>query len=421
MNISQVASRIREQMQGFLGNLPVAKTARRFVLEAVYGIQTRQSVHLTEIARSLGEPIALIKTVNRLSRQVARPGLHEDLMRFVVSQGAPRIGERTLLVIDPSDLTKRHARAMEHLARVRDGSEGKLATGYWLCDVVGVECGGNDLIPLAQHLWSQNAPGFESENQEILGLVDAISQATEGRGVWVMDRGGDRIKLLLPLLERGLDFVIRLVGNRHLLYRNRLILAEDLARTCPLPYAERVVRHNADGTETARTIEFGFRKVRLPGHGQDLWLLVLRGFGRKPLMILTTLPLRKNRSTLWWIVQAYLTRWRIEETLRFAKQTYALEDVRVRSYQGLRNLMALALVAMYFAMAYLGARTKLAVLCHHATRAAQRLFGLPDFRYYTIADGIQQILSRRAAPPFPRPRREPTQTAQLELFTVGST
>ena len=46
-------------------------------------------------------------------------------------------------------------------------------------------------------------------------------------------------------------------------------------------------------------------------------------------MILTTVPLRKNRKVLWWAVQAYLTRWRIEDTLRFAKQSYRLEDVRV--------------------------------------------------------------------------------------------
>jgi len=149
-NLSRIASRLREQMHGFLGKLRLQKPARRFVLEAVYGIQTRQSVHLTEIARALAEPIPLIKTVNRLSRQAARKGLAEDLTRFVIEQGAPRIKERTLLVIDPSDLTKKYARKMEHLARVRDGSEGKLADGYWLCDVVDVECGGLQALRLAQ-------------------------------------------------------------------------------------------------------------------------------------------------------------------------------------------------------------------------------------------------------------------------------
>ena len=421
LNLSRIASRLREQMQGFLGKLPLSKPTKRFVLEAIYGIQTRQSVHLTEIARALNEPIPLIKTVGRLSRQAAREDLHEDLTRFVITQGAPRIKEHTLLVLDPSDLVKKYARKMEHLAQVRDASENRLAEGYWLCDVVGVECGGNQITPLAHHLWSQEAPHFESENTELLGLIDAVSTATEGQGIWVVDRGGDRIKLLKPLLERGLDFIIRQRGDRHLLYRGRKILARDLAAVCPLPYAETLKRQNLNGSETVRTIEFGFRNVRLPGMDQRLSLLVVRGFGAKPLMALTTLPLSNTRQSLSWVLEAYLTRWRIEETLRFAKQSYAIEDVRVLGYQSLRNMMALVLVAMHFAMAYLGTHSKLAVLRHHALRAAKRLFGIPDFWYYAIADGIREILARSLVQPFRDPPTQPTPTAQLDLFGFADT
>jgi hypothetical protein len=94
MNVSQVALRLREQMQGFLRNLPVSKTARRFALEALYGIQTRQSLKLSEIGRSLNESIPLIKTEDRLSRQAGRAGLDEAVRDFVIEQGASRIGAR---------------------------------------------------------------------------------------------------------------------------------------------------------------------------------------------------------------------------------------------------------------------------------------------------------------------------------------
>ena len=400
MNISQVALRIREQMEGFLGKLQVSKTAWRFVLESLYGIQTRKSLHLTEIARSLCESIPLLKTVDRLSRQAGREGLWKELTEFVIREGAHRIKEKTLLILDPSDLSKKYAEKMEYLARVRDGSEGELANGYWLCDVVGVECGGAEVTPLVNRLWSQEAPDFESENTEILACVDAVSSQTEGRGIWVIDRGGDRIKVFIPLLKRGLDFLVRMVGTRHLLYRGQLRLAKDLAEICPLPYAHSLVKQNPDGSEDVRTLEFGFRKVKLPKRDEQLYMLVVKGFGQKPLMALTTIPLRKNRETLWWAVEAYLTRWRIEETLRFAKQTYQIEDVRVLGYERLRNLMALVLVAMCFSMSYLGTQTKLAVLCNHALDSAKRLFGIPDFRYYAIADGISEILRIRTTPPF---------------------
>jgi hypothetical protein len=56
-------------------------------------------------------------------------------------------------------------------------------------------------------------------------------------------------------------------------------------------------------------------------------------------------------------------------------------------------MMVLVFAAMYFACVWLGTRLKLNVLLHHALRAAKRNFGIPDFRYYAIADGIKEIFS----------------------------
>jgi hypothetical protein len=385
---------------GFFGNLRLSKPARRFVLEALYGIQTRGSLGLSEIPRALGEDIALIKTETRLSRQAARPGLHERLTDYVIAQGTPRIGQDSLLVLDPSAVTKPYARRIEHLARVRDGSAKRLSNGYWLCQVVGVDCGGQEITALVNHLWSQGAPGFISENDELLACVDRVRKATQGRGIWVVHRGGDRGVLFEGLLLRGERFLIRLTGNRHLIWNRQAVLAETLAQRCPRPYVERVVRQRPDGSEQVGELSFGARPVRLPGRRAALTLVVLKGFGEEPLMLLTNVQAGKGRKALWWLVEAYLTRWRIEDSLRFAKQSYALEDMRVLSYQRLRNLMALALLAMCLAMVHLGTRTNLAVPCHHAIRAEKRFFGMPDFRYYAIADGIREILAARRAPPF---------------------
>ena len=39
-------------------------------------------------------------------------------------------------------------------------------------------------------------------------------------------------------------------------------------------------------------------------------------------MLLTNLPLAaRDSESLWWIAKIYLTRWKIEETLRFIKQS----------------------------------------------------------------------------------------------------
>ncbi|MCX7012406.1 MAG: hypothetical protein NTW86_07570 [Candidatus Sumerlaeota bacterium] len=83
-------------------------------------------------------------------------------------------------------------------------------------------------------------------------------------------------------------------------------------------------------------------------------------------------------------------------------------------------MMAMALLAMFFSMVYLGQQTKLAVLCHHALTAARRLFGIPDFRYYAIADGIRALLvGRLTAPPFDFRRHEPQDDAQLDMLEMS--
>ena len=91
----------------------------------------------------------------------------------------------------------------------------------------------------------------------------------------------------------------------------------------------------------------------------------------------------------------YLTRWRIEETIRFTKQSYDLEDIRVMTYDRLRNMVALVNAAAFFTAVVLGHRVKLHVLASHLITAAKRLFGVPNFRYYALlADGIAEICAR---------------------------
>ncbi len=79
----------------------------------------------------------------------------------------------------------------------------------------------------------------------------------------------------------------------------------------------------------------------------------------------------------------------------FIKQSYNLEDIRLLTYRRLQNMMALVLAVAYFAMVYLGIKTKLRVLARHVLKAARRLFGIPDFRFYALADGIRELLFGR--------------------------
>lgn len=418
MNGSRVALRLREQISHFSGELSrgLPKTAQRFVGEMLYGIQARQSVLLTEVARSLEEPIPIKKSHERLSRQLSRKGLAEKVENNLLSRASKQIKADSLLIIDPTDISKKYARKMQYLAKVRDGSTGQISQGYWVCSVVGAELEREDIIPLYQRLYSAEAPEFVSENEEILRSVDTISSYIGQRGIWVMDRGGDRNALIGPFLNKSKRFLIRLVGDRHLICDGRARLGQDIAAGCSCPYSETVIKEEKS-QERVFHIDFGFRKVLLPGRKEQLYLLVVKGFGQDPLMLLTNVGLRRSRKVLWRMIKRYLRRWSIEETIRFWKQSYDVENIRVLGYSSLQNMISLISAVTYFAARVLDVGSKLMITTAYVLKSAKRVFGIPDFRYYAIADGLRNLFMRHPGKPYRLFRPKWLQSSpQLQLF-----
>lgn len=398
MNYSKLASKLRTKLSKFSGFVGenLDKTGRRFVNEAIYGIMYSQSVMLTEIGRSLESEVPLKKIEERFCRQLKKEGLWENIHQQVLCDSASYIKDDTLLVLDLSDLFKKYAEKMEYLAKVRDGSDGgTIVNGYWTVQVIGAELGKHEVLPLYQELYSQEAPGFKSENTQIINAIDMVAEHTGHKGIWIIDRGGDRDVLYNHLLTRKNTkrFVIRLVGHRNLLYRNSEELALKLAYKCKMPYSETIIKEE-NGKEKIYHISYGYIPVKLPGHDQQLYMLVVNGFGNKPMMLLTTEPLKRKRTVLYRLLGYYLKRWSIEETIRFVKQTYDLENIRVLNYTRLKNMMGLLLAVFYFIAVKLDTSQKLKIMAGHILKQAKRIFGIPDFKYYALGDGLSAVFKR---------------------------
>ncbi len=142
-------------------------------------------------------------------------------------------------------------------------------------------------------------------------------------------------------------------------------------------------------------VEYGVMDVRLPERpDQKLRMVVLKGFGQKPMMLLTTLAATDSRERLWQVVEGYLSRWRVEDAIRYIKQAYNLEDIRLLNYERLRNMLAVLLAAVYFASAWLGESVRRSILVRNITRASKRMFGVVEFHYYAIADGLATLFRR---------------------------
>ena len=395
MNINQVAYQLREQIKKFSGIISprFSKPESKFMEQMIFGIQASQDVKLSSIARSLGEKTGLKKVVERLENHLKKEGFDQRINEEIAQAAARQVRTDTLIVVDPTDIRKPYARSMPYLGKVRDGSTGEIVNGYWGCVAIACEPERRRVIPLHQRLWSCSAPGFVSENEQIISVVDTIRQAIGERGVYVIDRGGDRNTLYYPLLERKLRFIIRLVGTRDLVFHGSRQEATQVGAGCPMNFKDTIIKEDRDG-EKHYDLEYGFRPVKLPDRDEQLYLVVVKGFGTEPLLLLTAVALTHSRRSLWFVVRGYLARWMVEETIRFIKQSYHLEDIRVLDYQRLKNLMALVLAAAYFSAVWLGETLKLAVLCTRVARVAKRFFGVPDFHYYALADGISVLLSK---------------------------
>ena len=400
-NDSTTAFRTREQLRRFLGIFSprFSKPKLEFLGQMLFGIQAARDTLVSEIARSLQEDVLAKKTQERLERHLQADGLDDKIHGSLLCDAASSIHEDTLIIIDPTDVQKPYAEKMPYLAKVWDGSEGKVGDnlGYTLCMAIACENGCRRIVPLMLRLWSSVHPEYASENDEVCQVVGQIASATNGRGIFVYDRGGDGDNMFKFYIDHGHDFIVRLVGDRNLLNwggktKDSMVLAEALARQCTLRYEDSVLYKSHNKVHNIR-IKYGSMPVRLPVRPEaELRLVVVKWpRGEKPMMLLTTLDAVRTRKALWEVVQGYITRWRVEETIRYIKQSYRLEHMRLLDYQRLKNMAALVVAVSYFAAAWLGRKVKLEALANHVAKVSRKMYEAPEFFYYAIADGLRWL------------------------------
>ena len=397
MNDSKCAAKLRAQLKRFLGELlpHFSRPKVSFLGDMIYGLMAGGDVKLSSICRAYRPRITMKKAGDRLCMHLNDKRIEEVLHNFIAGKVAKRIRKDTLIIVDPSDIQKPYARQMDFLSKVWDGSKGDVGSnlGYYGCMAVACENGGRRPMPMHLRFWSPDAPSFTSENDELEKVFGIIIAATGGRGIFIYDRGGDNIEFYRYFLEKNVDFIVRL-KSRYVFSWKRKVTCEELAKQCPTRYSD-VITFDSHGKEVRITLHYGVVPVRLPDlKGKLLHMVVVRGFGQKPMMLLTTLAKTTTRTDLWQVVSAYITRWRVEETIRHVKQAYNLEDIRLLRYTHLKNMAAIVLATAYFCMTWIGNSEKRSLLAKSITDASLRIHELPDFHFYAIADGIKMLLSR---------------------------
>ncbi len=387
-NNTTIGKAVQHQIEKFSFRISksFSKPKKKFISQILFGMQASRDIKLSNVARSLNEEIDLIQTEKRLSRHFAAKDLTNDIHDSLIKDASCKVTQETVLALDLSDVNKPFAKKMEYLSSVWDGSEGKVVSGYWICEVIAAAVKGDEITPLYSELYSHEATGFESENDQILKAVKAVNTYVKGRGIWTMDRGADRKILVGELDKMNLRFVIRAKGKRNLKDKDGNIKSTaDVLRA--MRYKEHYsVTIDKEGFTETIPLELAVRH-KLFIEGVEISLVAIRGFGKEPMLLITNVDKKPHE-----ILEIYLTRWKCEESFRFLKHEYHLEDVRVRRYTALRNTIALMHAVFYFVSVYLGRRMRLRILLDRIIERAKRFFQVPAFKHYAVADGIYRLL-----------------------------
>lgn len=397
---SSTISRFKMQCNKFSGILSKGLTLpkQKLVKQLIYGIQASKDVKLSNISRSLQETIPLIKTEDRLSRNLDDIDLTDHINSTIMRLGDDKITDEMVIAIDPGDIMKPYAKAMEHLCNIYDGSQGDKAKGYHLCQVTAANLEHNKVIPLYCQAYSSEEQGYETSSEKITSIISTVAQKIGRKGVWAIDRGGDNLKIIQRFNSEELTFVTRLKLNRYLHFdnnKNKQVQADRISNHVKFRYKTQFVTLE-DGKVKDYTIEFGATMVAIPDI-PDKWytLVVVKGFGKHPMLLLTNKVVNHHRhQELYNIIQIYLTRWKCDECFRYIKQSYNLEDIRVRTYIGIRNITAMVHAIAYFSSVYMGMKLKLKILVQKIFILAKRFFGVPVFYNYAMADGIYELLKK---------------------------
>lgn len=397
---SLLCNRFKAQVKKFSGIITkgFSKPHKGFIAEMLYGIQKAKDIKLSNISRALNESIALIKTEDRLSRNLGSKDFSEAINHQLCRLASNKLCDDDVIAIDPGDIAKPYAKKMEHLCNIWDGDKKEKARGYHLCQIVIANTEHTKVIPAYSHAWSSQEDGYTDKSSEIFKAIDTLTQYTGNKGIWAIDREGDSNEIIEKFLDDKKTFVTRLKYNRNVFFNKSIYTMQNFTKKIETPFSAILINHD-DGKEKKTLINYGAARIQLNGIKETFIALVVKGFGENPMVLITNQELSiYDADQTYKILDNYLTRWKCDETYRYIKQAYNMEDVRVRKLIAIKNMVAITMATAYFAVIYMGESLKRNVMKEKIFFLSKRFFAIPVFFCYAMADGIYNLLKSHEKP-----------------------
>ncbi len=363
-----------------------SRPVMKFICNMIYGILASKSCLLSEIGRNLHESISIRKTVTRLSRNLNDFEDGEALFEEYLKAIKNRYNDKSILIIDGSDITKPASTKLEDLCEVRDGSTGEIGIGY---HTIGAAVLSDRKLPYGVYsrIYSSREKDFISEDNETLNCFGFLSRHFSKSNIRTMDRGYDCNKYYEYFIKNREKFIIRAKKNRNVIYKNKTVNILELAKRFKGKYK----LEYKDKSGIKRNVKISIIPIKLcEFKNKELNLVAVYGFGKIPMMLITNLK-SDDKRLCTAVCKVYLMRWRIEEYFKFKKQSFDFENLRVQSLKSIRNLDILLTIAIGY-VAEISGKSENIRLRAEIIGVSKRLFGAPNFVYYAVADGIFEIL-----------------------------
>ena len=314
----------------------------------------------------------------------------------------PYITDETIFIVDESDIEKPYAKKMEGLQKIYNGSEGKSTNGYLLVNIVAYTPNKDSylLLPIFSCLIAPNME-YASAKQIMQDAIIDMELAFNGKGIYVFNRGFDDHKLIEFLSNNGIHFVLRGKGDRAVKEGFEEINFNKIV-------SEMEFKHELLGRKDNEVFKCDTRRinVRTDDHPSkksrtvEVSLVVSntfrKGFQRRNDFYLLYDFASQDMPDLELVAKAiavYKKRWAIEEVHRQMKQSMKWENMRLGSYQGMKNLnalMALALFFIYMSKKYIA---EFAVGFPKMIHYKKEDLAIPkEFIYYRIAEVISECI-----------------------------
>jgi len=383
----EIQKRISEFVR-FLTGEPFSRPEVKNISCLLSAMLKKHDVHVSKLARSLREKISPKKTEERLHRTLRRESLGQRLLEACMSKNKSAIRKNRYCIIDLSDIQKPYATEMEGLGRVRDGDKSQrdiavIGNGlYWINGVMADDSG---IMPVYSEIYGLDHEGREhtSENSKILGITDMV-HALHSDAIHVLDRGGDRSRLLDAFIEDEKSFVLRGQAQRS------LRLHKDSGKSTNIKDIAKKTRTN-HAYKSLRNYEWFDVGIRRVYYGETpLWLVVSNRHRGGLSWYLTNVG-GTRREIMDTTMEAYGLRWRVEEYHRQIKQDYGLEKICLRNYNAIKNMGVMVMLAASL-LACLPEHLLIQMVAAAGLLPRKRLCDIPSYPYYMITAAVACLL-----------------------------